>query len=165
MSTTTEVRALTAEELAEIELPEFSRTYVKPQPKYKDGAIKDANGNALTGREFSASGPKADRVVKYVMHGGYTRQEIASFVGCSVSRVGEVLWAMDAAGVKYPELVRRRSDAKPVEVVVTEEAASVTETEGTEPEVTEGVTDEQVREEIAAEFTHNLNEDDESESA
>lgn len=146
MSTTTEVRALTDEELADIELPEFSRTYVKPQPKYKDGAIKDANGNALTGREFSASGPKADKVVKYVMHGGFTRQEIANFVGCSVSRVGEVLWAMDAAGVKYPELTRRRSDAKPVEVTVTEteEAASVTEAEPTEG--TENLTVEEAAE-------------------
>ena len=137
MSTTTEVRALTDEELAEIELPEFSRTYVKPQPKYKDGAVKDANGNALTGREFSASGPKADKVVKYVMHGGYTRQEIATFVGCSVSRVGEVLWAMDAAGVKYPELTRRRTEAKPVSVEP-EKAASASESDtDTEPETTD----------------------------
>lgn len=128
MSTTTTIRPLTDEELEAIELPNFKRTYVKAQPKYQRGDVVDKDGNAVTGREFSASGPKADKVAKYVMHGGFTRQEIATFVGCSVSRVGEVLWAMDADGVEYPELLRRRVEPKAASESEPTESADEVET-------------------------------------
>jgi hypothetical protein len=140
MSTTTHeaVRPLNDDELASIELPQFDRKYVKEQPKYKSAEpVTDKEGNVIKGREFNAGGPKADLVVKYVMHGGYTRSEIATFVGCSVSRVGEVLWAMDAANVEHPELLRRRetpkAEATPAEEPTTDEPIEADDSETDEP--------------------------------
>ena len=137
-TTETKVSPLTEDKLAEIELPEYETTYVKPQPKYTTGeGVTDKDGNKQTGRVFSASGPKAQLVAKYLVHGGYTRQEIADFVGCSVSRVGEVIWALDASNVEYPEILRRRPAAKPEPKEAASDVPESTPTESTEDETTE----------------------------
>ena len=73
--------ALTLTELAKIQIPFTNRTFVKTQPK----------GD----REFSCRGPKIDLALKYLIHGGYTRAEIARLVPCSISRVAEASWALD----------------------------------------------------------------------
>lgn len=127
VSTTTEaVRPLSDEELAAVELPDFERKYIKAQPLYTSAeGVKNKDGERLVGREFNAGGPKATMVAKYIMHGGFTRKEIADFCNCSVSRVGEVLWAMDAGKVEHPEILRRREPAKPESKP--EEAASASE--------------------------------------
>lgn len=154
--TTTKPAPLTKEQLDGIEIPDFERKYVKEQPKFKNDAVKDKNGNVIKGREFTASGAKADFVVKYLMHGGFTRQEIATFVGCSVSRVGEVIWAMNAAGVEYPEPVRRRDSYVPPNVQAEEDAKSEDEDTESEDESDENTEDESEDDE---------SEEDESEKA
>lgn len=90
-------KPLTDKELAAIVVPEFERKFEKQQPKGP--------------RTFTAKGPKADLAVKYLLHGGFTRDQIAVFVGCSNSRVGEVIWAMEAAGLK-PTTVSRGAAAR-----------------------------------------------------
>ena len=51
-TTETKVSPLTEDELAEIELPEYETTYVKPQPKYTTGeGVTDKDGNKQTGHE------------------------------------------------------------------------------------------------------------------
>jgi hypothetical protein len=88
MTTLTNVpSAIEPTELAELigQLPEFPRKFTKTQ--------------RAGDREFSVSGPKADAVAAYIMRGGYTRAEIAEYVGCSQSRVAEVAWGMIAAGL------------------------------------------------------------------
>lgn len=96
--TVTDVKPLTDKQLAAIKVPEFERKFVKEQPKGP--------------RTFTASGPKADLAVKYLLHGGYTRDQIATFVECSNSRVGEVIWAMAAAGLT-PTVARKVAAEKP----------------------------------------------------
>ena len=81
-----------------IELPEFSRKYVKQQRKGE--------------RTFSASGPKADLVLKHLIAGGFSADQIAEACECSVSRVRECMWALDAANIDYPRLARSAA-AKP----------------------------------------------------
>jgi hypothetical protein len=84
---TTVPEAIEAETLTELiaALPEFPRKFTKTQ--------------RAGDREFSVSGPKADAVAAYILRGGYTRAEIAEYVGCSQSRVAEVAWGMIAAGL------------------------------------------------------------------
>ena len=84
---------LSDEELAAIDIPEFPRQFVKVQPKGE--------------RKFTASGAKADAILRYVLHGGYSRDQIAFFTGASPSRVGECVWAMEAADVAFPALARK----------------------------------------------------------
>ena len=50
-------------------------------------------------RKFTAGGAKGDAIVAAIVEGKATRAQIAKAVGCSVSRVGEVVWVMEAAGV------------------------------------------------------------------
>ena len=94
----TDVKPLTDKQLAAVNVPEFERQFVKAQPK----------GD----RKFTASGAKADAIVRYVLHGGFSREQIAFFTGASVSRVGEVVWVMDAAGVEHPPMTRKTKAAE-----------------------------------------------------
>jgi hypothetical protein len=48
------------------------------------------------GRVFTVTGPKADKIRKLIFSGlGFTRKQISMLVDCSVSRVGEVIWALE----------------------------------------------------------------------
>ena len=100
-----DVAKLTDEQMAAITIPEFDRMFVKVQPAGE--------------RKFSASGAKADAIIRYLLTGGYSRDQIAFFTGASPSRVGEVMWAMDAAGVTYAPLARK-TRAKADELVADE---------------------------------------------
>ena len=88
-----DITRLSDDELAAISVPEFERKFTKTQPAGE--------------RVFSAGGAKADAIVRYVLHGGFSREQIAYFVGASPSRVGEVVWCLDAAGVEHPPLARK----------------------------------------------------------
>jgi hypothetical protein len=79
-------------DITDIELPEIPRKYVKQQRKGE--------------RTFSASGPKADIVMRHLIAGGFTAAQIAEAAECSLSRVRECQWALDAAGIEYPALAR-----------------------------------------------------------
>lgn len=45
-------------------------------------------------RKFNVRGPKADAIRELALVGGLSRKQIATQVGCSVSRVAEVLWGL-----------------------------------------------------------------------
>jgi redox-regulated HSP33 family molecular chaperone len=92
MSTTTISERLIALEpsLAAVVVPAHSDSFVKVQPA------------AESGRKFIVSGAKADAVRLLIFaESGLTRKQIAALCDCSVSRVGEVLWGLDADGVEY----------------------------------------------------------------
>jgi hypothetical protein len=65
----------------------FTMTFVREQPAGP--------------RTFKVSGPKADAVRELAIVGGLSRKDIAARVGCSVSRVAEVLWGLDYDGIAY----------------------------------------------------------------
>lgn len=96
-------------ELDAIAVPEFPRQFVKVQPAGE--------------RKFTASGAKADMIVRYLLHGDYTVDQIAYFCNASPSRVGECRWAMDAAGVSYPAPARKTRSKVEAEPVVAPEPA------------------------------------------
>lgn len=118
MTTTTAVpTAIPTDELAELiaNLPDFPRKFTKTQ---KAGD-----------RVFSVSGPKADAIAAYIIRGGYTRSEIAEYVGCSQSRVAEVAWGMVDGGVFdedsiKAQIVRRRKSEDEVAEGTPEAAAT-----------------------------------------
>lgn len=87
-------------------LPEYARKFRRIQGEASIRKSED-------GRLFNIGGPKGDAVAAYLIAGGYTRQEIADYVGCSVSRVAEVAWGLDAAGVEY-NVIKRRPKAQDV---------------------------------------------------
>ncbi len=79
------------------EIPEFTRKYTKRQGPAS--VKKNAQG-----RTFTIGGAAADRIVQCIFADqGLTRGQIAKVVGCSSSRVTEVIWGLEAA-VKRGEL-------------------------------------------------------------
>jgi hypothetical protein len=106
-ATATIPAAMTADELdrAIADLPQYSRTFHRVQ-----GAAS-LERDAERGRKFTIGGAKGDAVAAYLIAGGYTRSEIAEYVGCSVSRVGEVAWGLEAAGIKFDVVKRRKVEA------------------------------------------------------
>lgn len=71
----------------DIVIPTFERTFVKVQPKGE--------------RKFTASGPKADVIIRHLLAGTFTTDEIVTASGASASRVSECRWALEAAGIEY----------------------------------------------------------------
>lgn len=66
------------------------------------------------GREFSVSGPKADKVRALIFADlGLTRKQISDLVDCSVSRVAEVVWGLDYDKVEYPTIPLRETKPEP----------------------------------------------------
>lgn len=60
------------------------------------------------GRQFSVSGPKADKVRALIFADlGLTRRQIADLVDCSVSRVSEVVWGLEHDNVEFPTIPLR----------------------------------------------------------
>jgi hypothetical protein len=125
MSDTKTVEVITLDDVQEVNeqaatweditIPTFPRSFFKPQ------AAAMAEGSKWVekgGREFTASGPKADRVVKMVLFGHYnpdgmfTREEMRVIADCSVSRVGEVIWTMEAGGMPVDGVLKRRPTVK-----------------------------------------------------
>ena len=107
---------MTNTDIQAIELPDIPRKYVKVQ----------RHGE----RTFSASGPKADLAMRYLLAGGRTADQIAEAVECSVSRVREVMWCLDSAGIDYPHLARaprNQTTAAPEPEVVEPEVVAVVE--------------------------------------
>ena len=90
------VEALCAEDptLSEVVVPAFSEVYHRLQPA----------GN----RKFVVSGPKADAVrVLIFADRKLTRKAIATLCGCSVSRVGEVVWGLEQDAISFPNIPLR----------------------------------------------------------
>lgn len=115
------------------EIPEFDRKYHRRQGPAS--VKKDPKG-----RVFTAGGPAADKIIQCIFADqGLTRSQIAKVVGCSPSRVTEVIWALDAAKRKkqiesYPAVPRQpglvdREDEEPPAAAGDEEV-----TDGDEPE-------------------------------
>lgn len=109
----TKVKLPSAGDFTDIEIPEFERKYVRLQGP---ASIK----KSAAGRTFSAGGPKADMIAKIIFaERGYTRQQIATIVGCSPSRVTEVIWALEEAVKKgqiegFPAVPRQYVDPSTV---------------------------------------------------
>ena len=108
----------------DVEIPDFDRKFVKVQ-KFAGRAAGEGSG-----RTFNAGGPKADKVVQMILFGGLTRKQMAEIAECSESRVGEVVWAMQAAGLDVSKIAKRapstgKADGQVDEVVAQlEEAAA-----------------------------------------
>lgn len=120
-----------ASDFKDVEVPEFERKYYRVQ----GGA---STKKSQKGRLFTASGPKADLIVKIILaDAGLTRKQIATVVHCSPSRVSEVIWALEAA-VKNKQIESfpavPRSAVKDDDEDETEEASDV-EAEPDEDEV------------------------------
>lgn len=66
------------------------------------------------GREFAVSGPKADKVRALIFADlGLTRKQISQLVGCSVSRVSEVVWGLEHDHVEFPTIPLREAKPEP----------------------------------------------------
>jgi hypothetical protein len=79
------------------EIPEFNRKYTKRQGPAS--TKKDAKG-----RTFTIGGAAANRILQCIFaNQGLTRGQIAKVVGCSPSRVTEVIWGLEFA-VKRGEI-------------------------------------------------------------
>jgi len=79
------------------DIPEFTRKYTKRQGPAS--VKKNAKG-----RVFTIGGDAADKIIQCIFADqGLTRGQIAKVVGCSPSRVTEVIWGLEFA-VKNGEL-------------------------------------------------------------
>jgi hypothetical protein len=86
----------------DVETPDFARSFMKVQ------TFKNRKAGDGSARKFTASGPGAEIVIKMVLAGGWTRREMADTAGVSVSRVAEVVWTMEAAGLDITGILARR---------------------------------------------------------
>jgi hypothetical protein len=89
--------ATTPNDVTNVTIPDFPRKFTRLQPKGP--------------REFNVNGPKADAVIRHLLAGGFTTDEIVTATGASASRVSECRWGLEAAGIAYPP-VARKSTAK-----------------------------------------------------
>lgn len=114
-----------AADFEDIEVPEFDRVYFKRQGP---ASTKDNP----KGRQFSASGPKANLIAQMIFADmGLTRSQMATIAKCSPSRVSEVIWAMEAA-VKRGQL--ESFPPVPTKPVLTEPTDEETTDENVEPQ-------------------------------
>lgn len=105
MSSTFVLPVVDEDALASVVVPETSAKFVKQQPA---GA-----------REFVVSGPKADAVRRLIFADlGLTRKQISLIAGCSVSRVGEVVWGLEHDAIEFPAIPLRAAapEASPADV-------------------------------------------------
>jgi hypothetical protein len=92
------------------QVPTFTRKFVRRQGPAS--VKKDPKG-----RTFTVGGPAADRILQCIFADQrLTRSQIAKVVGCSPSRVTEVIWALEAAVKRgelenWPRLPRTASEA------------------------------------------------------
>lgn len=73
-----------------------------------DLTMKFVREQAAGPRTFSVSGPKADAVRALIFADqGLTRKQISELVGCSVSRVAEVVWGLEYDEIDFPAIPLR----------------------------------------------------------
>lgn len=102
------------------DIPEFTRKYVRRQGPAS--VKKNAKG-----RTFTIGGAAADKIIQCIFADqGLTRGQIAKVVGCSPSRVTEVIWGLDEAVrnheiLKYPQVPRQPGRAEDEETASEED--------------------------------------------
>lgn len=111
---------MTAYEINEDVLADiFSRTDLVPEGVSMKYVKVQGPATGDEGRPFVVSGPKANKVRQLIFAGlELTRKEIADLVGCSVSRVGEVVWGLEADGIEFPPIPLRAIKPAPAEETV-----------------------------------------------
>lgn len=97
-------------EFDDVKFPEYRESYTRKQ------------GDDKPPRKFSAKGPKAEAVLRVLFSDrGFSRQQIADIVGCSASRVTEIVWALEVTIAEdnpgweipaMPRASRKKADAE-----------------------------------------------------